>query len=601
MNRDLLRMLLFIFIMFIGVPANADPREYASWWLKQYGAVKADEDPVIKRAFKVFERVYAAADKKSTRLPDLIVIRSKADPWAVAIKDGSVIITNEAIRTCYRNVSVEKGDSRLAFILGHELAHLAKDDFWHMAAFSAVKTHSSDNLARKALLEDLAKTGDVRQAGASSAQFVRMKELQADSYGVIYMTMAGFDPKAVINSDGTNFFEEWVSQITGKVSYHDESHPGATERAAFLRSQLSSVAADLDYFTIGVRFLQIGRYDEAIAFLEAFREKFPGREVFSNIGLSYLQRALKVLALCDKNEVLRYQLSTVIDTETLGQKLRVRGDGTGEARCREKENYIKDMSRAVETLSKSAGMDPLYIPARLNLSSALIMSAEYSKALAAVEEVLRVNPNDILALNNRAVALYLFGKAAGIGTTDNSLKILDALIKADSANAQALYNRAAILAESGNMDYVTAAWKAFLSVETSGPYAAAVRESLKMPAEGPTSRQNASISPPIPLGEMDEKVFISLQKAQKREFRLGGFSGEIYYLHGSRLVVVGDSIELVEKVADNSPDMTAPASKYGEPLRKVSNINGTTMVYDTFAFDLDERRITKTVYFRKQR
>jgi len=30
------------------------------------------------------------------------------------------------------------------------------------------------------------------------------------AYGMLYTSMAGYDPKIIVNADGTNFFQEWT-------------------------------------------------------------------------------------------------------------------------------------------------------------------------------------------------------------------------------------------------------------------------------------------------------------------------------------------------------------------------------------------------------
>lgn len=47
---------------------------------------------------------------------------------------------------------------------------------------------------------------------AHAMEIVRKKELQADSYGIIYASMAGYDPAVIVDTKGKNFFKEWVSQ-----------------------------------------------------------------------------------------------------------------------------------------------------------------------------------------------------------------------------------------------------------------------------------------------------------------------------------------------------------------------------------------------------
>ncbi|MBI5638860.1 MAG: M48 family metalloprotease [Nitrospirae bacterium] len=596
---------LSVVILLIVAPivfASDDPKGHASWWVSNYSAVTASEDPLVARADSIFRRVSAAADKKSNRLPRLVVIRAKADPWAIALRDGSVVLTNEAVRLCYRGVNEEKGDSRLAFILGHELSHLAKDDFWHMAAFSAVRTFSDEAGVKNALMDHLVRTGDALPGDSASRSFARTKELQADSYGVVYMVMAGYEPRAIIDNDGTNFFEEWVSQVTGRISYHDESHPSAPERATFLRSQLAAVAEDLDYFDFGVRLLQIGRHYEAVKFLEAFREKFPGREVLGNIGFSYFQQAMRTLAICDKSLVQKFRLSTLLDSETLGRKFRLRGDRQEEHQCFQKEAYRNDIARAISNLEAAARMDSGYLPARINLSSALIMAGEYAKALSVIDEVLKIAPEDEPALNNKAIALFLFGRSSGISTAETALALIQSLLNRSSSNGQALYNKAAILSESGRTSSADEAWQGFLNIERTGPHADAVRERLKIRADQEkVSRPVGSMSSPVRLGDMDSKTAADLKGARKKEFNLGELSGEIIEHGGNRILALDYSIEIVERRFDERMSGEDFKARFGDPETVIVNVRGSTFVYQTFAVDIIDGRIAKIVYFQKEK
>jgi hypothetical protein len=115
------------------------------------------------------------------------------------------------------------------------------------------------------------------------------------------MTMGGYDPKAIIDRDGTNFFEDWVSKITGKIAYSDPIHPGPKERAEFLRAQLGPVVEVLNYFTFGVRLYQLGSYSDAIL-LKAFRKaRAGGFQQHCPLSLSAGDEALFA---CDKHYLL---------------------------------------------------------------------------------------------------------------------------------------------------------------------------------------------------------------------------------------------------------------------------------------------------------
>src|SRR5262249_55649992 len=157
-------------------------------------------------------------------------------PFALALPDGSVLLTPDGLEVCYKQVAPQAGDSRLAFVLGHELSHLARDDFWH--AFTAAAA------ARQPAAEA------VRIPPETTAE-ARMKELEADSFGVVYMTMAGYQPSAIVG-EGTSFLDEWTARLpAGALA--GRGHPSARERTALVRTALRSVADQLDFFRFGVR------------------------------------------------------------------------------------------------------------------------------------------------------------------------------------------------------------------------------------------------------------------------------------------------------------------------------------------------------------
>jgi tetratricopeptide (TPR) repeat protein len=377
-------------------------KDQRQWWIDRYGQIDARSEPLVVRAEEIFNRVAAAADKMGNRWPKLVVIGGKGDPYALTLRDGTVILTLEGLKICYRDATQEVGDSRLAFLIGHELAHLAKDDFWHVNAFVAVSSYKDDAKVRRILTRQLKRTG-------GSLAFVRTQELQADSYGIIYMTMAGYDPKAIIGSDSTSFFHYWVSQITGKLAYSDAAHVSPEARAEFVRTELRPVIAALDRFDRGVQLYRSGNYKEAASFFESFIEKYPGREVYNNLGLSHYQLAMKALSECDEQLPVYFKLPMVLDSETSARKLRETAAEEGAA-CIQDETYQTSLQEAIRYFEEAEKKEVAYLPARINLSTALIMSGDYAKAISVANEALKVDPKSPEALNNKAVAEYLFGK-----------------------------------------------------------------------------------------------------------------------------------------------------------------------------------------------
>jgi len=404
-------------------------KDQRQWWIDHYGLIDAKSEPLVARAEQVFKRVAAAADKKGNWLPKLVVVGGKGDPYALAIRDGSVILTLEGLKICYSNAAPETGDSRLAFLIGHELSHLAKDDFWHSSAFAAVSSYKDNEQVRRTLMGQLEKTG-------GSLDFVRTQELQADSYGILYMTMAGYDPKVIIGQDNANFFQYWVSQIAGKLAYDDALHLSPEARSGFIRTELQPIIDALPRFWQGVQLYQSGNYEVAVTLFESFIEKYPAREAYNNLGVSHYQLAMQSLSECNKL-LPTLNLPMALDSETTAQLLRqasvnastapVRNkvyqsnlqeagrffkepDKNGNVGCFQNEAYKANLQDAIRFLEEAEKKDATYLPARINVSTALIVSENYAKAISAADEALEVDPNSREALNNKAVAEYLFNK-----------------------------------------------------------------------------------------------------------------------------------------------------------------------------------------------
>ncbi|MDM8543601.1 M48 family metalloprotease [Desulfococcaceae bacterium HSG9] len=204
MKKQIIPIALGIVYAFaVLTPCSAsEPEQYGAWWVKNHGGALTPQDhPLVARAETVFERVLAVADKKASRYPNLVIIPQSKDPWAISLKDGTIILTQKGLEICYLDKDKKAGDARLAFVLGHELAHLAKDDFLHLAAFEAVKKFGVGRKAEEEILCLFLKTEDIdpsldencvsdladrNKLLAHAQEVARKKELQADGYSLLY-------------------------------------------------------------------------------------------------------------------------------------------------------------------------------------------------------------------------------------------------------------------------------------------------------------------------------------------------------------------------------------------------------------------------------
>lgn len=586
-------------------PSPSSPKDYGSWWIKEFGALSEADHPLVSRVQNIFARVLDAADKRGTRFPKLIIPREAAEPWAICLKDGTVLLTQKAMEICYQGVDKKTGDARVAFVLGHELAHLARDDFWHAAAFEAVARHGSGQKAIQEIVELLNIT-DTTHAGKT----IKQKELQADAYGLLYSMMAGYDPRVIVNTGGKSFFREWTSQITGKIAYSDNEnmtsfadklHPTADQRAAFLLSYMKTITNDLDIFNFGVRLYQLGRYEESRDFLEAFKEKFPCREVFNNIGLTCYQLAVKELAECDPKEAYRFKLSTIVDTYTLAASLDTNLGIRRQERGQCKKSRFKE---AIRYFRSAREKDRFYVPARVNLSSALIMTGRYSEAMAVLDEASDIRADDPKVLNNRAVAMYMLGPSVKTEMFHQASEVLKDVIKKHQEFSDAYYNLARLQEERGRHAARQKTWKEFLQTESAGVYAEIAGKITKRKKETGGIQKNYprpfSEFAPVKLGELNKNMKKQLAGFTKHSRNLGEYYAD-YYSAGNALVLALDKIvELTEFSVDEKNRFSEIKEMFGTPYRTFNNPSNTkTLVYGNFALDLQDDTIIKVIHFGK--
>lgn len=438
---------------------------------------------------------------------------------------------------------------------------------------------------------------------AKAREFVKAKELQADAAGIVYAAMAGYDPTAIVAPDGTNFFAEWVSQITGQVAFDDPHHPTPKERADFVRSQLAPVVDNLDYFHFGVRLYQLGWYEDALIFLDRFREHFPSREVFSNIGLAHYQVALEILAGCDASLPLRFKLPALLDADSLAESVPTRGGNRGEASaCYQNPEFRLRLDEAVRYLEMAVGKDPSYLPAKVNLASAQILAGDYSRAMANADQALKIEEGYLPAMVTRGVALYLYGNTSGIDMADTALGVLKDAAKTESTYGDALYNIAAILQDRKRPAAAREAWLNYLKVADNGPYAAAARKAAGVRDRSETSSTGRTrpFDSPVRLGYLSETTRQQLEALESTDLPTGTVEVTLFRGRGITAYVIDDTVEIVESELASPISLAKFRKKHGKPLRVVAGPAGSTQVYRGFAADVVEGKVVKVVFFEAE-
>ena len=187
MTRLLEFLLVWLVIVaFFAQPLTAqedDPRATGAWWVQHHGTL-ASGATLAQRTRRVFRRMVQAADGQAAVRPRLLLLASPQEPVALALPDGSVMLNRTALELASGR---GLGDEGLAFVIGHELAHLAHNDFW--------KTHAFNTIRRKTSLQHLDQL--LRETNAASSES-QLRELQADGSALTWLAIAGYNPDKLL-------------------------------------------------------------------------------------------------------------------------------------------------------------------------------------------------------------------------------------------------------------------------------------------------------------------------------------------------------------------------------------------------------------------
>ena len=543
--------------------ASESRTDRVGWWIEHYGVIEAQERPGLDAAWSIFDRVRAVADKNGKRFPRLVMLRDRQGPFALALPDGTVLLTPDAVALCYAGAPRAVGDGRLAFVLGHELAHLARDDFWH--AF-APGSRGSNVEPRARAIE---------------------KERQADAYGLLYMVMAGYAPGSVLRQNAS-FLDEWERAAGAHPVREGQSHPSNRERARNVRASMQALEDEMDLFRAGVRLMQLERYADALKFLQRFQETLPSREVFNNVGVCNLQLYLRDLGASDPEQALRFRLPVTLDPASRLRRVNPRGEQVAcPAAARQQ------LEEAERRLEHAVASDPTYAKASLNLASVRILSGDHARALAAAEDALKADPGSVEAQATKAIAMYLYD-AKELAT--RAVQILRDLRARQPANAGVAYNLAVLLDEQQRPSAAREAWEQFLGLEPEGWYAARAHRQLGHTAPQPPSRRIEARPALVPLGEIRGEVERSLKDLKARRFDLGDETAVLYRGEGLSAIAIDAWIEVVEEEMSPEPLAQLLAS-YGPPPRQVDTNGGRTLVYDGQAFDVEDGKAVRRILF----
>lgn len=529
----------------------------------------------LPHVYQVFEKLRHVSDKHANRWPELLIIRNLPGYQVLALPDGHIIISHEAIRLIYKDVSQKIGNTRLAFMLGHELAHLAEDDFWDSEmAQSLVGVPQGKQL------------GNLLGISKNRHNQVR-KETKADDKGLLYAALAGY-PVGILfeEQNQQDFLSNWV-KMTGAAP-QDDAHAPPKLRAKLLKQRLQQRMARIEQFHFAVRLAHFGRCDDALQMFADMLTLFPGRALFNNIGYCRLQQSLGSLPQEMAN---LYWLPQVLDVQSrLAQLLPSHTNITlrGAQLNPLSRSYL---DKATKALKAATEMDPFYTPAWLNLASVQFLSGDIYQARASIETARKHAPDNVDIQSLKLLILYEEGLEFDVSV--QVIGLMQKLLDKHPEHAMTRFNLARILSQRGRHAKAKQHWDVLANSQQLAP---AVRQYLchqqlrKKACQTTQPAKSYQWTLPIAVGtdilNSSAQVQEQLKQMKQYHYRLAGLVGSNSTIYSNSEYSFLDFDQLIEMVVLKTPelrDLKTLKQKVGMPLWRKQVANGEIWTYDTWA------------------
>ena len=446
-----------------------DPRSRSGFYVDTYGEVDPQNHPLAGRMTEIFERLLRVADKAEYKDPDLLLIDSDSWPWAIALPDNTVVLTQGALELCYKDVPIEQGDVRLAMILGHELGHLAEDDYWHRDVYLALVSRSESNRAETTADEVLRFIGERSGLLNSDSEewktIVRDRELKADDRGFIYASLAGFDTALLVDGEKKSFFHYWTEQTS---SGQGNFHLTPSDRAAYLAARSRALTETSELYRLGVALVSLGQFAHGERIFRQVLTTFPAHEVYNNLGYIRLQQSLDYVSV-DLDKL--YWWPATLDTSPETPELQTRSLDTSNLA----ERVQHGLRQAAKFFELAIKQNPAYLTGYLNLATTYNYLGKYNNAAAVLADAMIVAPDDIEVQGLWQIAMM----SSLHGTVDylpTAISKLEALADRETLPSSLAFNLAQLYEYSGQPLKADVLWDRFKPAmkQLAEPYRSAV-------------------------------------------------------------------------------------------------------------------------------
>ena len=335
--------------------------------------LSSQSDSCIIKTEKVFENIINNIANNIPAPPDLEIINSTKNP--AYIRDGVIYVEKRLIDLFCNDKEFE---SKIAYILSHELAHHYSIHGW--ASNTGFTYYTS---AGQSIDENIDFTSQRLQR--------KKDESQADLFGGFFSQISGYNSISV--------GEETLKIIYDEYKIRDSKfYPTLLERIDIVNYNIKRSIDLAEIFHFGNMSLISGNLKEANeCFKEVIKNNFISREIYNNLGLSYLLNAIK-----NSPELSKYSYPIEIEASTRAEIKKTRSSFL--------DSSLENIEKAISYFKKANNLDQDFEPAKVNLMVSYFLVSQIQKKLDKVfyKSLEKYSIKDSKKINDIRVLYHLF-------------------------------------------------------------------------------------------------------------------------------------------------------------------------------------------------
>ena len=295
-----------------------------------------------ERVIILFENIIESIGNKSLIEPELIFSNEESNP--AYMSGESITIENKLINLFCQD---ENFEDKISFVIAHELAHYYLQHGWMINTGLSYANTVGKSLKYKSF----------------SSEEIKEVESQADIYAGFYGMIAGYKT--------LDYAKETITKIYDVYNLPKElkKYPTFEERLKIIDDKIDQANNLNTIFTIATVLLKLNKYDASKEFYDAIlSEKFNSREIYNNLGLSFLMYGISI----SSPEISNLQYPVFIDFESRAKVKKSRSASLS-------DNPIRMFKNAKKYFERAIFFDQKYLPAKQNLLVSEFLLAKNSE------------------------------------------------------------------------------------------------------------------------------------------------------------------------------------------------------------------------------